>query len=90
LKVHLDTEIFCYIGRRVEFDNVLPSIDDIYTEFQTAFEIHGCNEDVMEEMIDMYVRSTNLDGVDIQWEGDIHESRYKRAAEDTSLPSKTA
>jgi hypothetical protein len=64
----LDTEIFCYIGRRVEFDNVLPSIDDIYTEFQTAFEIQGCNEDVMEEMIDMYVRSTNLDGVIIEWE----------------------
>lgn len=86
----LDTEIFCYIGKRVEFDNVLPSIDDIYTEFQESFEIHGCNEDVMEQMIDMYVRSANLDGVRIEWEGEIHESRHRRITENAEIPFKTA
>ena len=64
----LDEEVFCYIGKRVEFDNILPSIDDIYTEFRYVFEALGYSTDVIEEMIDQYVSCSDITGVQIEWE----------------------
>jgi hypothetical protein len=88
--VQLDTEIFCYIGKRVEFDNVLPCEDDIYTEFQHYFEIRGYKTDVIEQMIDSYVSCSDLTGVKIEWEDDLSEFGIGRIEEGTQLPSKTA
>jgi hypothetical protein len=86
----LDEEIFCYIGKRVEFDNVLPSIDDIYTEFQNAFEILGFDTDVIEKMIDSYVSCSDINGVQIEWEGDLSEFGIGRIDKSAAIPFKTA
>lgn len=89
--MRLDEEVFCYIGKRVEFDNILPCEDDIYTEFQEIFEIMGYKTDVIEEMIDQYVSCSDITGVQIEWEGELkHEPRYKRVEEIAEIPSKTA
>ena len=91
LRETFDTEVFCYIGKRVEFDNVLPSEDDIYTEFQNYFEILGYNTDVIEEMIDQYVSCSDISGVQIDWEGELkHESRNRRIEEIAKVSPKTA
>lgn len=86
----LDEEIFCYIGKRVEFDNVLPSIDDIYTEFQNAFEILGYKTDVIEEMIDSYVSCSDITGVQIEWEGNLDGISTGRIEKGHEISSKTA
>ena len=64
----IDEAVFLYIGKRVEFDNILPCEDDIYTEFQYVFEALGYSTDVIEEMIDQYVSCSDITGVQIEWE----------------------
>jgi hypothetical protein len=87
----IDEVVFIYIGKRVEFDNILPCEDDIYTEFQNCFEIMGYSTDIIEEMIDQYVSCSDITGVQIEWEGELnHEARYKRVEEITEISPKTA
>ena len=90
LRETFDTEVFCYIGKRVEFDNVLPSIDDIYTEFQNAFEIMGYNTDVIEEMIDSYVSCSDITGVQIEWEGKLDAISDRNIAEGNQVSPKAS
>lgn len=86
----LDDEIFFYIGSRVDNDNILPSDDEIYTQFQKSFEIHGANPDVIAETVQSYVSVSELTGVEIRWEGELHGVGHRRTLPEPEIPSKTA
>jgi hypothetical protein len=86
----LADEIWFYIGERVDNDNILPDEDEIYTRFQKSFDIHGANPDVIEKTVQSYVSVSELTGVEIRWEGELHEVSHRRTLQEPEIPSKTA
>jgi hypothetical protein len=67
----LAEQIFYYLCRRVDNDNILPEEDEIYTAFQKHFELHGHNPDVIAETIQSFVGISDLTNVEIKWEGEM-------------------
>jgi hypothetical protein len=86
----LAEQIWFYIGRRVDNDNILPDEDEIYTKFQKSFEIHGVNPDVIAETVQSYASVSELTGVEIKWEGELHGVSHRRALPESDISPKTA
>jgi hypothetical protein len=84
----LSDAIWHYVNDRVE-EGILPSEDDIYSEFQTYFE-NGCDTNMIDAAVKRVVGCSDLTGVQIEWEGELYGSRYRRIKTQPEIPFKTA
>lgn len=81
--------IWSFVSDRVD-EGVLPHEDEIYTKFQRSFEIGGADTDLIEEAIKSVVNCTDMDGVEIEWEGKLNGISNRRTLPQSEVPSKTA
>ena len=63
----LYNKVWHYINHRVDNDGVLPSFDEIYNQFE-------CDTDVIENAVKSVVGCTKMDGIKIEWEGELGEA----------------
>ena len=57
-------KVWSYVNHRVEEDGVLPSFTEIFNQFE-------CDTDVIEDAVQAVVRCTRMDGVKIEWRGEL-------------------
>lgn len=86
----LKDNIWSYINSRVDNDGVLPSEDEMYTEFVYYFEALGFNADVIAEVVKSYCDCSDLEGVQIDWEGDLDAFSPRRTLPEPEVSPKTA
>jgi hypothetical protein len=86
----LADKIWCYIGKRVDNDHILPDEDTIYTKFQYYFEALNINSDLIAEVVESYCGTSDLSGVEIRWEGELNGISHRRNLSEPTLPYKTA
>lgn len=86
----LADNIWFYISRRVDNDSILPSEDEIYVQFVHYFEALGYSADIIKEQVESYCGVSDLDGVQIDWEGNIDALSHRRTLPEPEISSKTA
>lgn len=54
-----------YVSSRIDFDDVLPSEEELCTKFENA------PEEMIAEAVQFSAETFDMDGVKIEWEGDL-------------------
>ena len=67
-------KIWFYISDRIETDNTFPGEDEIYEAFKDYFEIIGYKWEVAENEVRKYASISELNGIKIEWEGELGEA----------------
>lgn len=57
-------KVWFYVNRRVEEDGVLPTFTEIFNQFE-------CDTDVIENAVKSVVKCTKMNGVKIEYRGQI-------------------
>lgn len=60
----LSDKVWFYVNRRVDVDWVLPSEDEIFNKFE-------CDTSIIREAVESVVGCTRMEGVTIQYKGEI-------------------
>ncbi|MGD6898645.1 hypothetical protein [Bacillus infantis] len=63
-------KIFYYISNRFDEDGVLVDADEIYEAFAVEFD-NGVSLDLVDEVMEGFIRCHDLTGIEIQYEGEI-------------------
>lgn len=81
--------IWSYVSNRYENDGVLVDADEVYAAFQMQFD-NGADVWSIDEVIEDFASCSDLTGIKIEYEGDIHAVCYNGAGKDIILSSQTA